>query len=56
MPDYEINWAIGGRKVITAASAEDASAYAEEILPWGNRDWKDIDVIPVQKDSDIALG
>lgn len=51
---YEINWAVGGRKVVEADSPEDAFLDAKELLPPG-ADWQDIDVIPIEENSEVAL-
>lgn len=50
---YEINWAVGGRRVVEADSAEEARLDAKELLPPGG-DWQDIDVIPVEENSKIV--
>ena len=52
---YEINWAVGGRRVVEAASPEEAQEMARELLPRDAGDWQDIDVIPVEETSKIAL-
>lgn len=46
MPDYEINWATGGREIITATSTEDAHSLARELLPSGG-DWVDLDLTKI---------
>lgn len=51
---YEINWAVGGRRMIEADSPEDAFLDAKELLPSGG-DWQDIDVIVVEENSKVAL-
>lgn len=52
---YEINWAVGGRRVVEASSVEEAHAHAKEMLPRDACDWQDIDVIAVEENSKIAL-
>lgn len=50
---YEVNWAVGGRRLIEAASSEDAYLDGKELLPWGG-DWQDIDVVEVEENSKIS--
>ena len=45
---YEINWATGGRVVVTADSPEQANEMARDLIPSGG-DWVDIDVIPISE-------
>jgi hypothetical protein len=54
MSKYEINWAVGARVVVEAESAEEAYLDAKEMLPAGG-DWEDIDVIPVEENSKVAV-
>lgn len=47
---FEINWAVGGRVMFSADTPEEAQLHARELLPRGG-DWQDIDVIPVEENS-----
>lgn len=51
---YEINWAVGGRRVVEADSAEEAHLDAQELLPPGG-DWQDVDIIAVEENSEVSL-
>jgi hypothetical protein len=55
MSEYEVNWAVGGRAVITATTLEDAHVQARELLPRDCAEWQDIDVIPVEENSKTVL-
>lgn len=52
---YEINWAVGGRAVVSASTPEEAHAHARDLLPRDSFDWQDVDVIKVEETTKTPL-
>jgi hypothetical protein len=46
--EYEIDWAVGGRVVVTAETADEAHDQARDLLPRGG-DWMDLNVSKVDE-------